>query len=53
MNIIKANIDIGITAFNNSISLTFDRYSDEYPENHSKVIHTHGSQAKVKFEMDP
>merc|ERR1719444_390209 len=34
---------------NGTMPMFFDRFSDENPENAAKVIHTHGSVAKVKF----
>jgi len=37
------------TYYNRTINQSFDRLSDEYMAEHSKVIHTHGTVAQVKF----
>ena len=37
------------TAFNGTINESFDRFSDQYMTEHAKVIHTHGTVAKVRL----
>jgi hypothetical protein len=46
-------IALGKTAHNGTIGETFDRYSDQYMTDHSKVIHTHGSVATVALVPTP
>lgn len=53
VGIISANAQIAQTAFNSTISESFDRFSDEYMADHAKIIHTHGTVAKVRLEAEP
>jgi len=45
--------DLATVAWNGTMSMFFDRFSDENPTNHAKVIHTYGSVATVRFEPVP
>ena len=49
IDILTGNAEITNTYMNGTISESFDRFSDEYPSEHIKVIHTYGSVAKVQF----